>query len=90
MIAHLRHGNALALRRRWLASDGALRQWVDGSSNRMNLGGSLNNPAINVRSANRDNNAPTIRNDDLGARPAKTSTPPDRADRCTASARSAP
>ena len=39
----------------------------------MNRGGSFNNPAVNARSANRNNNAPTIRNNNLGLRPAKTS-----------------
>ena len=50
-----------------------LRQQIVSSSNRINRGGSFNNPAVNARSANRNNNAPTIRNNNLGLRPAKTS-----------------
>ena len=49
------------------------RQRIASSSNRVNRGGSFNNPAVNARSANRNNNAPTIRNNNLGLRPAKTS-----------------
>ena len=43
----------------------------------MNRGGSFNNPAVNARSANRNRNAPTIANNDLGLRPAKTSAGPN-------------
>ena len=39
----------------------------------MNRGGSFNNAASNARSANRNNNTPENRNNNLGVRPAKTS-----------------
>jgi formylglycine-generating enzyme required for sulfatase activity len=35
-------------------------------------GGSFNNQAVNVRSANRNRNVPTNRNNDVGLRPAST------------------
>ncbi|MEW6744861.1 MAG: hypothetical protein AB1486_19065 [Planctomycetota bacterium] len=38
--------------------------------NRVNRGGSFNNVAINARSANRNNNTPENRNNNLGCRPA--------------------
>ena len=49
-----------------------------GSSNRVNRGGSFNNAAVNARSANRNNNTPSNADNNLGLRPAKTSPPPDR------------
>jgi len=44
--------------------------WADGQSgrNRVNRGGSWNNDARNLRSANRNNNSPGNRNDNLGFR----------------------
>ncbi|HOA13326.1 MAG TPA: SUMF1/EgtB/PvdO family nonheme iron enzyme [Myxococcota bacterium] len=41
-------------------------------SNRVNRGGSWNNDARNVRAANRDNNDPGNRNDNLGFRVASS------------------
>jgi len=47
---------------------------VDGDkgSNRVNRGGSWNNNARNVRAANRNNNDPGNRNNNLGLRPASS------------------
>ena len=42
--------------------------WQPKGSNRVNRGGSWNNNAINCRAANRNNNNPTNRNDNLGFR----------------------
>jgi formylglycine-generating enzyme required for sulfatase activity len=47
-----------------------------GSSNRVNRGGSFDNPASNARSANRNNDSPSNADDNLGARPAKASQCP--------------
>ena len=44
--------------------------------NRVNRGGSFNNPATNARSANRNNNDPENRNNNLGVRPSKVSHRP--------------
>ena len=46
-------------------------EWAKGARNRVNRGGSFNNTARNARSANRNNNAPTIHNNNLGLRPSK-------------------
>jgi len=80
---HLRHGDTLSLRRRWLedlAGHGSqtLQQTGSpavGSATRINRGGSYNNTAVNARSANRNNNAPTNANNNLGLRPAKADSP---------------
>ncbi|HAN78190.1 MAG TPA: hypothetical protein DCQ31_10670 [Bacteroidales bacterium] len=40
-----------------------------GSSNRVIRGGSWNNPLFNCRVANRNNNAPGNRNNNIGFRP---------------------
>jgi formylglycine-generating enzyme required for sulfatase activity len=45
---------------------------VEGGSNRVNRGGSWNNNASNLRSANRNNNSPDNRNNNLGFRLAST------------------
>jgi len=50
-----------------------LRPGGDGSSDRVIRGGSFSNPAVLARSASRRNSAPTIRANDLGLRPARTS-----------------
>jgi hypothetical protein len=49
---------------------------IPGSANRVNRGGSFNNTASNARSANRNNNTPENRNNNLGLRPAKASPSP--------------
>jgi formylglycine-generating enzyme required for sulfatase activity len=49
----------------WVHQTGAA---VNHSSNRVNRGGSWNNNARNCRSANRNNNDPDNRNNDLGFR----------------------
>ncbi len=54
------------------AGDG-LRLQSDGSAARCNRGGSFATPAANARSAYRSRNAPTLRNPNLGLRPARTS-----------------
>jgi len=41
-----------------------------GAGNRVNRGGSWNNVASNARCANRNTNDPSIRNNNLGVRPA--------------------
>jgi formylglycine-generating enzyme required for sulfatase activity len=40
----------------------------------VNRGGSFNNLAVNARSANRNNNTPGNRNNNLGVRPASVSS----------------
>jgi hypothetical protein len=45
-------------------------------SNRVNRGGSWNNDASNVRAANRNNNTPGNRNNNLGLRPASSGRHP--------------
>ncbi|MBF0143042.1 MAG: SUMF1/EgtB/PvdO family nonheme iron enzyme [Magnetococcales bacterium] len=62
---------------RGLCADNGLRQWWtwgDGErgSNRVNRGGSWNNNPANVRSANRNNNDPGNRNNNIGFRLAST------------------
>ncbi|MBF0311736.1 MAG: SUMF1/EgtB/PvdO family nonheme iron enzyme, partial [Magnetococcales bacterium] len=54
--------------------------WDDGTrgSNRVNRGGSWNNNPANVRSANRNNNSPDNRNNNLGFRLSSTNHSPDR------------
>jgi len=47
-------------------------------ANRVNRGGSWNNDAANCRAANRDNNEPGNRNNNLGFRPAPAPPAPDR------------
>jgi formylglycine-generating enzyme required for sulfatase activity len=47
-------------------------------ANRVNRGGSWNNEAANCRAANRDNNEPGIRNNNLGFRPAPAPAAPDQ------------
>jgi hypothetical protein len=46
----------------------------------VNRGGSFNNTAINARSANRNNNAPSNADNNLGVRPAKASQVQIKAD----------
>jgi hypothetical protein len=53
------------------------RPQIPSSDNRVNRGGSFNNAARNARASNRNNNTPTIRNNNLGVRPSKTSPSPD-------------
>ena len=75
-IAHLRAGNTLRLRRNWFSSEALspfLSEQVASSSNRVNRGGSFNNAARDARSSNRNNNAPTIQNNNLGLRLTKAS-----------------
>lgn len=89
-IAHLRHGATLQLRRAWFGPHPRPR--VAGPLNRCNRGGSFDNDPDNARSDNRNGNDATNRNDNLGARPAKTSVrqipgdaptaPPGRARGC--------
>ncbi|MBF0429267.1 MAG: SUMF1/EgtB/PvdO family nonheme iron enzyme [Magnetococcales bacterium] len=67
----------------WLCAENGLRQWWtwDDSptgSNRVNRGGSWNNTSDNLRSANRNNNDPANRNNNLGFRLSSTYHPPDR------------
>ena len=42
---------------------------ADQAANRVNRGGSWNNTSVNCRSANRNRNLPTNRNNNLGFRP---------------------
>ncbi|MBF0311178.1 MAG: SUMF1/EgtB/PvdO family nonheme iron enzyme [Magnetococcales bacterium] len=68
----------------WPCVANSFRQWWiwdDGpkGSNRVNRGGSWNNNPANVRSANRNNNDPGNRNNNLGFRLASTTHSPDRA-----------
>lgn len=66
----MQHVNTLGLRRAWFASE---REWITGSSNRCNRGGNFDNDPQNAQSGNRNNDAPSNRNNNLGLRPAKTS-----------------
>ena len=66
----MKHANSLGLRRGWFATP---REWVVAASNRCNRGGNFDNDPQNGQSGNRNNNAPSNRNDNLGLRPAKTS-----------------
>ncbi len=66
----------------WIAF-GHDRTYVQGvlgqqtGSNRVNRGGSWDNDARNVRAANRNDNTPDNRNDDLGLRPVSLRIKPD-------------
>ena len=75
VVAHLKAGNTLALRRRLFGAQ--LREQAAGSGNRVNRGGSFDYPAANARSANRNRNTEANRNNNLGLRPAKTPHSPD-------------
>jgi len=80
-IEHLRHGSTLGLRRAWLpelallpGAGGQSQLGGDGSpanSNRVIRGGSYGGDAASLRSANRNNNDPGNRNDNIGFRLAK-------------------
>lgn len=68
--AFARTAHSGGLRRRFgvfLATKGE-RRWKGSGSNRVNRGGSWNNDPANLRSANRNNNTPDNRNNNLGFR----------------------
>ena len=73
VFEHLRQGHTLGLRRRLSLQTGDRERATTSSGNRVNRGGSYQNPARNARAANRNHNAPAIRNNNLGVRSAKRS-----------------
>jgi hypothetical protein len=78
MFEHLRQGHTLCLRRRLSQQTGDRERATTSSGNRVNRGGSYQNPAQNARAANLHHNAPAIHNNNLCVRPAKRSNPVGR------------
>ena len=71
LVGHVRHANSRNLRMHFFEARG------DRGSNRVNRGGSWNNPAHNCRSAYRNNDHPGNRNINLGFRLSSSQQGPD-------------
>ncbi|MDR0940880.1 MAG: SUMF1/EgtB/PvdO family nonheme iron enzyme [Bacteroidales bacterium] len=65
LVAFTRHANTFVLRQKIINTN---RASIEEGSNRVNRGGSWNNNASNCRVANRNNNTPSNRNNNLGFR----------------------